>query len=52
LRSIGADRKAFEAHQRIFEAIQARDPTAAGDAMRRHLTEIEKQYWKVKGAAR
>ena len=52
LRSIGADRKAFEAHQRIFEAIQARDPAAAGDAMRRHLTEIEKQYWKVKGAVR
>jgi DNA-binding FadR family transcriptional regulator len=52
LRSVGADRAAFASHRRIFEAIRARDPMAAGNEMRRHLIEIEQRYWKVKGTAK
>ena len=48
LRRAGTDRLAFESHREIFEAIAARDPAAAGDAMRRHLDEIAKRYWNVK----
>jgi DNA-binding FadR family transcriptional regulator len=52
LRSVGADRAAFESHKHIFEAIRVRDPAAAGDEMRRHLIEIEQRYWNVKGTAK
>ncbi len=52
LRSVGADRAAYESHRRIFEAIRAHDSSAAGQAMRRHLIEIETRYWKVKGTAK
>jgi DNA-binding FadR family transcriptional regulator len=48
LRRPGTDRLAFESHREIFEAIEARDPAAAGQAMRRHLEEIAKRYWNVK----
>ena len=48
LRRAGTDRLAFESHREIFEAIAARDPAAAGNAMRRHLDEIAKRYWNVK----
>jgi DNA-binding FadR family transcriptional regulator len=48
LRRAGTDRLAFESHREIFEAIAARDPAAAGDAMRRHLDEIARRYWNVK----
>ncbi len=40
---------ALESHREIFEAIEARDPAAAGAAMRRHLDEIAKRYWNVRG---
>jgi len=49
LRRPGTDRLAFESHREIFEAIEARDPAAAGAAMRRHLDEIAKRYWNVRG---
>jgi GntR family transcriptional regulator, sialic acid-inducible nan operon repressor len=48
LRRAGTDRLAFESHREIFEAIAARDPAAAGNAMRRHLDEIARRYWNVK----
>jgi DNA-binding FadR family transcriptional regulator len=52
LRSAGADGVAYKSHGGIFEAIEAHEPAAADDAMRRHLGEIEKRYWKVKGTAK
>jgi GntR family transcriptional regulator, sialic acid-inducible nan operon repressor len=48
LRRSGTDQGAFESHREIFKAIEARDDTAAGQAMRRHLDEIADRYWKVK----
>jgi GntR family transcriptional repressor for pyruvate dehydrogenase complex len=48
LRRPGTDRLAFESHRAIFQAIEARDPAAANQAMRRHLDEIAQRYWKVK----
>jgi GntR family transcriptional repressor for pyruvate dehydrogenase complex len=44
----GTDRLAFQSHRAIFEAIEARDPAAAGQAMRRHLEDIAERYWSVK----
>jgi len=44
-------RDASAAHRRIYVAIAARDPAAASMAMRRHLEEVERQYWKARQAA-
>jgi GntR family transcriptional regulator, sialic acid-inducible nan operon repressor len=52
LRRRGTDRLAYQAHRRIYEAIKARDPAGAGEAMRRHLGEIADRYWKVKEGER
>lgn len=52
LRRAGTDKLAYESHRRIFNAIKNHDSAAAGQAMRRHLAEIEERYWKVKGAAK
>jgi DNA-binding FadR family transcriptional regulator len=49
LRRAGTDKSAYKSHQAIFEAIESRDPAAAGEAMRQHLDEIANRYWKVKG---
>jgi DNA-binding FadR family transcriptional regulator len=48
LRRPGTDRLAYQSHRRVYEAIKARDPTAAAEAMRRHLGQIADRYWKVK----
>jgi GntR family transcriptional repressor for pyruvate dehydrogenase complex len=48
LRRPGTDRLAFQSHRANFEAIEARDPAAAGQAMRRHLEDIAERYWSVK----
>src|SRR5262249_50376917 len=48
LRRTGTDRLAYESHREVFEAIEARDPAQAGQAMRRHLDEIARRYWTVK----
>jgi DNA-binding FadR family transcriptional regulator len=48
LRRAGTDELAYKSHRNIFEAIKARDDTAAGQAMRRHLDEIADRYWKAK----
>lgn len=47
LRRAGVDTLALNAHREIFAAIQARDPTAAGRAMRAHLAAIVDCYWQV-----
>jgi len=44
----GADRAAFAAHTRIFEAIAARRPDSADQAMRAHLAEVEAYYWATR----
>jgi len=36
----GAEAVAHEAHRRIFEAVAARDPEAAGRAMEQHLEDV------------
>ena len=36
-----------EEHRRIFEAIRGRDPSAAREAMRRHLTRSLERYRKL-----
>jgi DNA-binding FadR family transcriptional regulator len=41
-----ADRIAHAGHRRIFAAIEAGDPDAAGQAMRRHLREVAALYRK------
>jgi GntR family transcriptional repressor for pyruvate dehydrogenase complex len=48
VRHPGSEQLAYESHRDIFAAIAARDPLAAGRAMRSHLDEIFKRYWKVK----
>lgn len=45
----GAAQMAFDAHQRIFDAIAARDPERAEAAMRAHLLEVSDLYWRGKG---
>jgi DNA-binding FadR family transcriptional regulator len=42
----GAARGALAAHHEIYEAVVARDPDFAEDAMRRHLREVESLYWR------
>ena len=39
-------REAFEAHNKIFKAIAARDPLAAMDSMQQHLNAVQHFYWK------
>ena len=43
----GADRKAYECHRRIFEAIGAHDPDRAEREMRDHLGQVAELYWRV-----
>jgi GntR family transcriptional regulator, sialic acid-inducible nan operon repressor len=38
--------EAFEANKKIFNAIAARDPLAAMDAMQQHLKAVQHYYWK------
>lgn len=45
LRSPGAEQAAATGHRRIFDAVAARDPTAAGQEMRRHLDDVARLYW-------
>ncbi len=48
LRAPGAEAAAFAGHRRVFEAVAARDPAAAGDEMRRHLDEVARLYWRAR----
>lgn len=50
LRNAGADRRAYESHRGIYEAIAAHDNSAAWQAMRNHLHDISELYWRVKGS--
>jgi len=46
----GEDRKAYDAHKEIFEAIAARDVDAAEAAMRRHLEYVTRRYLEIAGS--
>lgn len=43
----GAGEAAYEAHERIVEAIAARQPEAAAQAMQEHLDAVTKLYWRA-----
>ncbi|HET6806154.1 MAG TPA: transcriptional regulator NanR [Frateuria sp.] len=45
----GAGEAAYAAHARIYEAIAARDPSAAELAMQEHLDAVAALYWKAQG---
>lgn len=47
----GSSRAAFRAHRAIYEAIAARQIDEAGRAMKRHLEEVAKYYWRVASPA-
>lgn len=47
LKARGAAQAAYAAHRRIYEAVAARDPQAAAEAMRAHLSEVGDYYWKA-----
>ncbi|MEQ8966793.1 MAG: transcriptional regulator NanR [Azospirillaceae bacterium] len=45
LRNEGASRHAFRAHEKIYEAVAAREPERAEQAMRAHLLDVSTLYW-------
>jgi DNA-binding FadR family transcriptional regulator len=47
----GAAESAYRAHKRIFDAVARRDAAGAAEAMRLHLREVQRYYWKVKEAS-
>lgn len=42
---------AYAAHERIYKAIAARNPSEAEAAMQDHLEQVAKLYWQVKGGS-
>jgi DNA-binding FadR family transcriptional regulator len=46
LRNPGADRRAFESHRRIRDAVAAHDPEGAWQAMDAHLAAVNELYWQ------
>ncbi|MBL4916733.1 FCD domain-containing protein [Szabonella alba] len=51
LRQAGSAARAYASHAQIFEAIRARDPAAAEQAMREHLSEVSQFYWRTRHSA-
>jgi GntR family transcriptional repressor for pyruvate dehydrogenase complex len=47
VKATNARRNAYRAHRKVYEAIVARDPDRAAEAMREHLEEVEAFYWQV-----
>ncbi len=47
----GSVESAYRAHKRIFDAVARRDAVGAAEAMRSHLREVQRYYWKVKEAS-
>jgi len=43
----GSSRAAYRAHRMIYEAIASRQVDEAGQAMKQHLEEVAKYYWRV-----
>lgn len=43
----GSSRAAFRAHRAIYGAIASRQVDAAGQAMRQHLEEVARYYWRA-----
>ena len=44
----GSVQAAIDAHARIFDAVAAHDPIAAGEAMRDHLAQVATYYWSAR----
>jgi len=42
---------AFKAHEAIYQAVVARDPDRAEDAMRNHLEQLASTFWRQRGEA-
>ncbi|MCC7273742.1 MAG: transcriptional regulator NanR [Alphaproteobacteria bacterium] len=51
LRTPGIDKRAYRSHERIFKAIEARDPVGAEAAMRTHLDATEAIFWGTEATA-
>ena len=51
LKLVGVERRAFEAHSRIYDAIRRQDPDLAEREMRGHLEDISRYYWQSKSNA-
>ncbi len=49
LREAGEEQRSYEAHARIYVAVEQRDPAAAEAAMRQHLQEGWVAYWHQYG---
>jgi DNA-binding FadR family transcriptional regulator len=47
VQATNARRNAHRAHRKIYDAMAARDPDRAAEAMREHLEEVEAFYWQV-----
>ena len=43
-----ANKAAYRSHKKIFDAVAARNPDAAEDAMRSHLLDVSRKYWKIR----
>jgi GntR family transcriptional repressor for pyruvate dehydrogenase complex len=50
LRTPGQKFVAFRAHEKVYEAITARDPDRAERAMRGHLEQVAATYWHIQEA--
>jgi DNA-binding FadR family transcriptional regulator len=48
IRRPGAATIAFRAHNRIYKAISQNDPDAAERAMRQHLADVSRIYWRAR----
>jgi GntR family transcriptional repressor for pyruvate dehydrogenase complex len=48
LRRQAADRKAYNFHRRIFDAIAAHDQDAVQAAMETHLDDVAASYWRIR----
>jgi len=47
-KSADGNRMAYAAHERIFQAIESRDPVAAEAAMQAHLDAVTERYWLIR----
>lgn len=52
MRALNSARLAYAAHERIYNAIAARNPVEAEAAMQDHLAQVARLYWQVKNESR
>ncbi len=49
---MGLDQISYREHEKIYEAVAARDPCKAEELMRHHLESVTRNYWQVRGNRR